>query len=75
MPEFRSFRDYRAGAQRFLDGPPAPGVLERVKPNGDIARFDPATGHFGVKTPGNTIRTFFRPDGDATAQMNYFLSQ
>ncbi len=50
-------------------------LLEGVRANGDIVRFDPSTGYFGVRSPDGTIRTFFRPDGDASARLQYFYEQ
>ena len=49
-------------ADRFLTDPRPEGVLERVRPNGDVVRFDPSTDTFGVVSRDGTIRTFYRPD-------------
>ena len=35
-------------ANNFLNGPPSPGMLEKTRANGDIARFDLRTDEFGV---------------------------
>jgi hypothetical protein len=63
MPEFLDQGDYVAGAQDLLDGEPGDGVLEGVRANNDILRYDTNTGSFGVKTATGVIKTFFRPDG------------
>ena len=63
MPEFLDQGDYVAGAQDLLDGEPGDGVLEGVRANNDILRYDTNTGSFGVKTVTGVIKTFFRPDG------------
>ncbi len=49
-------------ADNFLTGRKPPGVLQRVRSsNGDIIRFDPATGAYGTVSRDGTIRTFFKP--------------
>lgn len=74
-PEFGSVREYVAAARAFHSGAPGEGVLEGVRKNGDVVRFDPKTGYFGIRTQSGVIRTFFRPEGDATARMGYFRDQ
>jgi hypothetical protein len=76
MPEYHSFGEYRDAARSFHSGAPSPGVLEAVRAKtGDFVRFEPATGRFGVRTRSGLIRTYFRPDGSAADQMQYFLDQ
>lgn len=75
VPEFGTLREYVGAAREFHSGAPGKGVLEGVRGNGDFVRFDPSSGLFGIRTQGGTIRTFFRPDGDAAARLNYFYSQ
>jgi hypothetical protein len=75
LPEFGSFKEYLAAARRFHSGSPGQGVLEGVRADGDFVRFDPSTGYFGIRTPSSTIRTFFRPDGNPAARLQYFLDQ
>lgn len=71
MPEFKSFAEYRTAARGFMGGGKGDGVLEGVRPDGDLVRFDPRTGNFGLRSPQGVIRTFFRPkDG-----MGYFREQ
>jgi hypothetical protein len=53
--------DYEAQADAFLTGGKASGVLEKVRPNGDIVRYNPATDEFGVASPTG-IRTYYKPD-------------
>jgi hypothetical protein len=71
MPEFLDQNDYVQGARDLLDGPAGNGVLETVRGNSDIVKFDTNTGAFGVRTAGGVIRTFFRPDEGVT----YFNNQ
>ena len=74
----RTAAEYEQMADRFLTGPRPEGVLERVRPNGDVVRFDPSTDAFGVVSQDGTIRTFYRPDpavhGRAT-NLEYFNAQ
>lgn len=75
VPEFRSFSEYRSAARAFHSGPASDGVLQGFRANGDIVRFDPATGYFGVRTQKGTIKTFFRPSGDENDRLKYFYQQ
>jgi len=70
LPEFTSLAEYRQAARRFFSGP-GDGLQQGVRANGDIVRFNPKTGHFGVMSQDGVIRTFFRP-GNPVA---YFASQ
>ena len=70
LPEFGSFAEYRAAARSFMSGP-GEGTLQGFRAGGDLLRFDPANGYFGVLSPQGVIRTFFRPD----AGIDYFLGQ
>jgi hypothetical protein len=73
----RTPAEYEAQAQAFLTGPKPGGVLEKVRPNGDIVRYNPATDEFGVASP-SAIRTYYRPDpavhGKPT-NLDYFMTQ
>jgi len=48
------------------------GVLQGIRSNGDIIRYEQATGYFGVMRNGK-ISTFFRPDGDEYDRYKYFV--
>ena len=50
----------RSRAHSFLHAPPA-GTLTKVRPNGDILRYDPATNIFGVMDQFGSPRTMFKP--------------
>jgi len=69
---------YERMADAFLNGPVGTGVLQKVRGNGDIVRYDPATQAFGVVKPGGAIRTYFKPNpavhGYAT-NLDYFNAQ
>lgn len=75
MPEFGSFGEYIDAARSFLSGPAADGVMQVIRASGDLVRFDPSTGYFGVLSSDQVIRTFFRPDGNEAQQLQYFLEQ
>ena len=76
MPEFGSNpQEYIETGKRFMSGPIKDGIMSAYRTGGDLIRFQPSTGYFGTLSPDNIVRTFFRPDGDATAQLNYFLNQ
>ncbi|HUZ23326.1 MAG TPA: hypothetical protein VMV07_06125, partial [Streptosporangiaceae bacterium] len=71
MPEFGSFSEYRAAARQFMGGGTPSGVMEGIRSNGDLLRFDPSSGYFGIQSGGGVIRTFFRPDDG----IGYFFQQ
>jgi len=56
---------YLALAQELRDAPAGGPILEIVKPDRIITRFDRRSGAFGAYNPDRTIRTFFKPnDGE-----------
>jgi filamentous hemagglutinin len=57
-----SAAQYEQLADAFLNGPLASGVLQKVRANGDIVRYDPAAQAFDVVKPDGTIRTYYKPD-------------
>ncbi len=61
---------YESQASAFLTGTRRTGVLEKVRPNGDLVRYDPNTNEFGVISKDGTIRTYFMP-----TDPNYFYEQ
>jgi RHS repeat-associated protein len=76
MPEFSNFSDYQSAARRFMGGGKPEGALEGLRSNGDLARFDPRSGYFGVRSPSGIIRTFFRPKGETPSDwLQYFFDQ
>lgn len=52
---------YEAMADRFLTGTPGPTVQQCARVQGDVVRFDTATGALGVIDGTNIIRTFMVP--------------
>ena len=58
--------EYLRRAQALRDRPAGGDVLECVRPDGVVTRFDRASGAFLAFNSDRTIRTFFRPnDGEA----------
>ncbi len=56
---------YLRRAQELRDRPSGDDILEAVRKDGVITRFDRKTGAFLAFNPDGTIRTFFRPnDGE-----------
>jgi pyocin large subunit-like protein len=61
-----SKEQYLLKAQELRDHPAGGDILENVRPDGVITRFDRATGDFIAFNAGGVIRTYFRPnDGEA----------
>ncbi|MCC6366284.1 MAG: hypothetical protein IT165_22435 [Bryobacterales bacterium] len=60
-----SKQEYLRLAQEFRDAPKGGAILEAVRADGVITRFDRKNGWFGAFNPDRTIRTFFIPaDGE-----------
>lgn len=61
--------EYLRRAQALRDRPAGGEVLEIVRADGVVTRFDRATGDFLAVNPDGTIRTYFRPStGEAYFQ-------
>lgn len=64
-----SQEEYLRQAQRLRDRPVGGEILEAIRQDGVMTRFDRSTGAFLAVDPDRTIRTFFRPnDGEAYFQ-------
>jgi len=48
--------EYMLAAEKLMLGPSRPGVLEFLRAQGDIARFDTTAEEFGVIGPDKTFR-------------------
>lgn len=71
--EFGSLTEagYLAAAQQLRDQPAGGTILQEVRADGVVTRFDRTTGAFLAFDPDLTIRTFFKPnDGE-----RYYLRQ
>jgi pyocin large subunit-like protein len=61
--------EYLRAAQTLRDRPAGGDILESVRADGVVTRFDRASGAFLACDPDGVIRTFFRPnDGEAYFQ-------
>jgi filamentous hemagglutinin len=70
--------EYQAQADRFLTVSKPAGVLEKVRPNGDVVRYNPATDEFGVISSGGSISTYYKPDPAVHGKgsnLDYFNAQ
>ncbi|MEX5533295.1 RHS repeat-associated core domain-containing protein, partial [Pseudomonas syringae] len=74
VPEFTSLDSYVSAARSFWSPAARGGVLQGTRADGSMLRLEPSTGYFGVMR-GGKINTFFRPSGDAAAQLKYFKDQ
>ncbi|MCK9739618.1 hypothetical protein [Pseudomonas syringae] len=74
VPELTSLDSYVSAARSFWSPAARGGVLQRTRTDDSMLRFEPSTEHFGVMREGK-INTFFRPSGDAAAQLKYFKDQ
>lgn len=64
-----TMEQYVRKAQGLRDRPAGGPVLESVRSDGVVTRFDRGSGDFIAVNPDGTIRTFFRPaDGEAYFQ-------
>ena len=60
-----SRQDYLRLAQKLRDAPAGGPILETVRRDGVVTRFDRQTGAFIAFNPNGVIRTFFKPnDGE-----------
>jgi pyocin large subunit-like protein len=64
-------QQYLTLAQQLRDTPKGGDILEAVRPDGVISKFDKRHGYFGAYNPDRTIRTFFIPN----AGERYFWRQ
>ena len=55
-------QEYLRLAQDLRDAPAGGPILESVRADGVISRFDKRKGYFGAYNPDRTIRTFFIPN-------------
>ena len=64
-------QEYLVLAQQLRDTPKGGDILEAVRPDGVVSKFDKRHGYFGAYNPDRTIRTFFIPN----AGERYFWRQ
>lgn len=77
FPDCKNAKEYVEKAQNFMGDPPT-GTYTKVRPNGDIIRFNPKTDEFGIMEKDGTLKTFFKPDPSKhnyPSNWEYFLGQ
>ncbi|GAA3320475.1 RHS repeat-associated core domain-containing protein [Arthrobacter ramosus] len=73
-----SAEQYEKMASEFLISPlRGNGTLQKIRGNGDIVRYDPKSGEFGVLSNSGVIRTYYIPDPARTgmSNMDYFIQE
>jgi pyocin large subunit-like protein len=61
-----SQQEYLRLAQALRDAPAGGQIVQKVRADGVISKFDKGHGYFGAYNPDRTIRTFFIPnDGES----------
>ena len=66
-----TFAQYVSLADSFLGSPKDAEVLEGVRSDGSIVRYNPRTNEFGVMTSDKTIKTYFILNLNARAKAKY----
>ncbi|QIS15365.1 RHS repeat-associated core domain-containing protein [Nocardia arthritidis] len=77
FPEITNSKQYVEKATSFLNNP-GTDVLSKVRPNGDIVRFNPLTNEFGVVTRDGVPRTYYKPNPaqhEQPTNLDYFNAQ
>jgi predicted phage tail protein len=70
--------DYQTKASKFLTQSKSTEVLEKVRANGDIVRFNPTTNEFGIISKNGNIRTYYKPNPSIhgeSSNLEYFNAQ
>ncbi len=62
FPQFENATQYVQGARNFVNNPSG-GTLTKLRPNGDMLFYDPATNTFAVRAVNGAPRTMFKPSG------------
>jgi len=76
----KQFVDYN-NASKEMFAKPLGDILQKVRANGDVVRFDPLTNAFGVMRADGVTRTFFKPSIDFlrangfSSYIDYFNAQ
>lgn len=77
-PPFASAADYEAAGVAFLSGALTGNMMECVRRNGDIVRYDRATSEFAICDSYGALRTYYKPDPAVHKQkdnVSYFRGQ
>ena len=60
FPQFQNAKQYVEGTKNFLHNSPS-GTLIKIRPDGDVLKYHPATNTFGVMDATGAPRTMFKP--------------
>ena len=77
FPHYTNVSKYVEGAQVFVKSPPK-GAISKVRSNGDVLIYDPATNVFAVRSASGEPRTMFKPSVSAhgyPTNLDYFNAQ
>jgi len=69
---------YERQAADFLQGKKPAGVLEKIRPDGSVVRFNPATDEFGIIGPNGALVTYYKPNPAVhglPTNLDYFHAQ
>jgi RHS repeat-associated protein len=61
FPQLSNAKSFVEFGQQFIDNPPST-ALKKIRSNGDIVIYDPASDLFAVATSSGTPRTIYKPD-------------
>ena len=74
----KSAAAYAKQADSFLTGSVSKDVLQKVRANGDVVRFNQSTNEFGVLSSNGSIKTYFKPEPSVHGKgtnLDYFNAQ
>ena len=77
FPEIQNATQYVEKAHEFLNNPPS-GCRIKIRLNGEVVIYDPATNTFGIRRPDGTPKTMFKPAPAAhgyPTNQDYFNAQ
>lgn len=66
---------YEQQAIRFMSGPPGESVWQLMRPNGDIVRWDPSTGWFGIIDKDGGVLSYMNIGEEKADPEGYFRLQ
>jgi len=69
-PPFSSAEEYETAGIAFLTAPLAGAIMEGVRRNGDIIRYNPKTQEFAICDRDGILLTYYKPDPRTHRQRN-----
>ncbi len=70
FPDLKNEKEYAQKSQDLLNSP-STNVMKKIRNNGDVFRYDPATNTFGAFRSDGSLKTMFKPTDGA----NYWKKQ